>query len=83
MGNNQNWTISNLEIFDFDGAIGMYYNGTTDYNNTIIYNNHIRIANDLNTTVAPADVNQNIGIHFAYGSNQTISIILSIFLVMV
>lgn len=73
LGNNKNWTISNMEIFDFDMAIGMFYVGTTDYNNTLITNNHIRIATDLNATVAPGETFQNIGIHFAFGSNQTIS----------
>lgn len=73
LGNNQGWTISNLEIFDFDLSIGMFYVGTTDYNNTIITNNHIRIATDLNATVAPVDTYQNMGIHYAFGSNQTIS----------
>ncbi|MBK7212796.1 MAG: DUF1565 domain-containing protein [Bacteroidales bacterium] len=72
-GSYQNWTISNLEIFDFDLGIGMFYNGVNDFNNTVVTNNHIRIATDLNTTVAPADVNQNIGIHYAFGTNQTIS----------
>ena len=32
------------------------------------------MATDLNATVAPADVNQNIGLHYAFGTNQTISI---------
>ena len=45
----------------------------TDFNNTHITNNYIRIASDLNATVAPADVNQNIGIHFSFGTNQVIS----------
>lgn len=73
LGNNQNWTISNLNIFDFDLGIGMFNKGTTDYNNTLITNNHIRIPKDLNTSVAPVDVNQNIGIHYSFGTNQTIS----------
>ena len=34
--------------------------------------NHIRVPVDLNATVAPADVNQNIGIHYSFGQNQTI-----------
>ncbi|MBS1793305.1 MAG: hypothetical protein JSS81_05595 [Acidobacteria bacterium] len=74
-GTNQNWTISNLRFLDFDNAIGFYFNGgpTTVYNNTHIVNNYIRVARDLNATVAPADVNQNIGIHYAFGTNQLIS----------
>ncbi|HKB05407.1 MAG TPA: right-handed parallel beta-helix repeat-containing protein, partial [Gemmataceae bacterium] len=73
-GDNQNWTISNLEIFDFDLGIGMFFGagGTDAFNNTKILNNHIRVPADLNITVAPVDVNQNIGIHFSFGTNQTI-----------
>ena len=73
-GDNQNWTISNLQIFDFDLAIGMFNGagGSDAYNNTQILNNNIRIPADLNATAAPADVNQNIGIHFSFGTNQTI-----------
>ena len=74
-GDNQNWTISNMEFLDFDLSIGMFNGagGTDAFNNTTITNNTFRIANDLNATVAPADVNQNIGIHYSFGSNQTIS----------
>src|SRR5262249_7210357 len=73
-GNNQNWTISNLEIFDFDLSIGMFGLGAAAdaFNGTRIINNHIRIPPDLNATAAPADVSQNIGIHFSFGQNQTI-----------
>jgi uncharacterized repeat protein (TIGR01451 family) len=67
------FTISNLRILDFDLSIGMFASGVSDYNGTVITNNFIRIPNDLNATVAPADVNQNIGIHFSFGTNQTIS----------
>jgi hypothetical protein len=74
-GDNQNWTISRLDIRDFDLSIGMFNGagGVDAFNDTVITQNHIRIATDLNTTVAPADVNQNIGIHFSFGTNQTIS----------
>ncbi len=72
-GQNQNWTISNIRFLDFDLSIGMFAIATTDFNNTNISNNYIRMARDLNATVAPADVNQNIGIHFSFGTNQTIS----------
>jgi len=73
-GDNQNWTVSNLEIFDFDLGLG-FFNGTGGvdaFNNLKILNNHIRIPADLNATAAPIDVNQNIGIHFSFGTNQTI-----------
>jgi uncharacterized repeat protein (TIGR01451 family) len=72
-GPNPNWTISNLRILDFDLSIGMFATSVTAFNNTKIQNNFIRIPTDLNATVAPADVNQNIGIHFSFGANQTIS----------
>ncbi|HSY49282.1 MAG TPA: hypothetical protein VLC46_10760 [Thermoanaerobaculia bacterium] len=72
-GASPGWTISNLRILDFDMSIGMFAAGVSDYNNTTIQNNFIRIPTDLNATVAPADVNQNIGINFSFGTNQTIS----------
>jgi uncharacterized repeat protein (TIGR01451 family) len=72
-GASQGWTISNLRILDFDMSIGMFAVGVSDYNNTKIQNNFIRIPTDLNATVAPADVNQNIGINYSFGTNQTIS----------
>lgn len=74
-GDNQNWTISNIRFVDFDLAIGMFFGagGTDAFNGTQIINNYILTARDLNATVAPVDVNQNIGIHFAFGANQTIS----------
>ncbi|HVR40861.1 MAG TPA: IPTL-CTERM sorting domain-containing protein [Thermoanaerobaculia bacterium] len=73
-GDNQSWTISNLRILDFDLAIGMFSGagGADAFNDTLIQNNFIRLAPDLNGTVAPADVNQNIGIHFSFGTNQSI-----------
>ncbi len=72
-GGNQGCTVSNLRILDFDLSIGMFAKLSSDYNNTTITNNFIRIPTDLNATVAPADVNQNIGINFSFGTNQTIS----------
>jgi uncharacterized repeat protein (TIGR01451 family) len=72
-GGSQGWTISNLRILDFDLGIGMFAVGVSDYNNTTIQNNFIRIATDLNATVAPSDTLQNIGIHFSFGTNQTIN----------
>jgi autotransporter-associated beta strand protein len=74
-GDNQNWTISNLELFDFDLSIGYFFGagGADAFNGTTITNNHIRVPADLNTTTAPIDVSQNIGIHYSFGANQTIS----------
>lgn len=72
-GKNQNWTISNLEIFDFDLSIAFFDPAPVDaFNNLTLSNNHIRVPADLNVVVAPADVNQNIGIHLSFGKNQTV-----------
>ncbi|MBK8954457.1 MAG: HYR domain-containing protein [Saprospiraceae bacterium] len=74
-GDNQSWTISNIEFKEFDLSIGMFFGagGSDAFNNTTITNNRFDIATDLNAVDAPADVNQNIGIHYAFGTNQTIS----------
>jgi Calx-beta domain/Carboxypeptidase regulatory-like domain len=74
-GTNSDWTISNLHFEGFDNPIGFYYSGgpATVYSGTKILNNYILLPIDLNATVAPADANQNIGIHFAHGANQEIS----------
>jgi len=75
-GDNKNWTISNLRFLDFDNPIGFYYDAesnTNSFEGTTIQNNYIRLARDLNGIVAPADVNQNIAIHLAFGQNQTIT----------
>ena len=74
-GTNQNWTISNLRFLDFDNSIGFYFNGggTNVYDGTQILNNYIRMPQDLNATVAPADDFQNIGLHYSFGNNILIS----------
>jgi hypothetical protein len=74
-GDNQGWTISDLRFLDFDLSIGFFNGagGSDAFNNTTITNNYIRVPADLNTTAAPADPNQNIGIHYSFGTNQTIS----------
>ncbi len=73
-GDNQNWTISNLRILDFDNAIGMWFGGggTDAFNGTTIQNNFLRIPTDLSDTAAPTDDLQNIAIHFSFGTNQSI-----------
>lgn len=73
-GDNPSWTISNLRILDFDMGIGMFFGagGADAYNDTLIYNNFIRLPQDLNGTVAPNDTLQNIAIHYAFGTNQSI-----------
>ncbi|WP_435015981.1 beta strand repeat-containing protein [Tundrisphaera sp. TA3] len=73
---NSGWTISNLEIDNFDLAIGMgafrAVQTPAAFDNTTIAANIIRVPADLNASVAPADVFQNIGIYFSFGANQTI-----------
>ncbi|MCL4837223.1 MAG: hypothetical protein KJ058_04570 [Thermoanaerobaculia bacterium] len=70
-GSYDGWTVENLDIRGFDLGIGMFFSGGT-FNGVTIRNNRIELPADLNATVAPADVNQNIAIHLAFGGNQTI-----------
>lgn len=74
-GPNQGWTISNIRFLDFDNAIGFFNGagGVTAFNNTKIMDNFIKVAKDLDSATAAADVSQNIGIHFSFGTNQMIS----------
>lgn len=73
-GDNQNFTMSNLRIRNFDLGVGMFNGagGLDAFNGTQIVNNYFLLPTDLNATVAPADANQNIAIHFSFGMNQTI-----------
>ncbi len=73
-GYNRNWDISGLTIKDFDVSIGFFSTANYPTNNSglKIHNNTFYIPKDLNATVAPADVNQNIGINLANGANQII-----------
>ncbi len=52
----------------FNGA-----GGSDAFNGTKILNNYIRLATDLDSSVAPNDVNQNIAIHLSFGMNQMVS----------
>jgi uncharacterized repeat protein (TIGR01451 family) len=74
-GDNPGWTISNLQILDFDLGIGMFNGagGVDSYNDTAIHGNYIRLPQDLNGTVAPGDPLQNIAIHYSFGTNQSIN----------
>ena len=74
-GDNQNWTISNIRFLDFDNAIGMFQGagGSDAFNGTKILNNYIRMATDLDSSVAPTDTAQNIAIHLSFGTNQMVS----------
>lgn len=71
---NQGWTIRDLEIYDFDLGIGMFNSGAGSdaFQGTQILGNHFRVPVDTNATVDPTDVNQNIGLHYSFGKNQTI-----------
>lgn len=72
-GGFRGWTFSNLEIFDFDLSIGMFFNGGTkdSFDDVEVVDNHIRIPSDIRTDIG--DANQNIGIHFAFGDQQRIA----------
>jgi nitrous oxidase accessory protein NosD len=72
---NQNWTISNLNIYDFALGIGFFDNpggNSAAFTGTHIANNHIRLAPDVIDTANPASTVQNIGIHYSFGQNQLI-----------
>ena len=67
------WEISNLEIFDFDTTIGMFYSGQNDFDNVSVLNNHIRMATDtIGAAGSDEEVWQNIAIHLGFGDHQTI-----------
>ena len=70
---NPGWEISNLMLEEFDLTLGMFFGGgSTAFNDTLINNNHIRMPRDV-AGDASGESFQNIGIHFAFGTNQTIS----------
>jgi SdrD B-like domain/Right handed beta helix region/Putative Ig domain/Domain of unknown function (DUF4214) len=73
-GPDQDWTISNLQIFDFN--IGLEFGNPatqTDFNGTTITNNHIVVPQPQNQTVDPNAFPENFGLNFSWGANQTIS----------
>lgn len=71
----KNWTISKLKFKDLDVAIIADHNGgpVNVMEGFTVANNEFTIPADLNTTVAPADNFQNIGLHLNYGKNQHIT----------
>ena len=71
--NYHGWTVSNLDIRDFDLSVGMISEAGGAFDNVTVTNNHIRVATDLNGAAFPRDTLQNIGILYAAGRNQTIS----------
>ncbi|MBA4190551.1 MAG: hypothetical protein C0467_21400 [Planctomycetaceae bacterium] len=74
-GTNQDWTISNLSIENFDVAIAMFNTGgpTNAYSGTTITNNRIVVPKDVITGTAGEDVESNVGILIGNGIDQTIS----------
>ncbi|MDY7091512.1 MAG: hypothetical protein SX243_00925 [Acidobacteriota bacterium] len=76
-GTYQGWTIENLDLRGFDWTLGLFHaqdgtGSTVDFNDVTIANNRIELPVDLNTNAAPDDNFQNIALHFAFGTNQTI-----------
>jgi hypothetical protein len=76
-GTYQGWTLENLDLRGFDWTLGLFFQpggagSTVDFNDVTIANNRIELPVDLNTNVAPDDNFQNIALHFAFGTNQTI-----------
>jgi len=72
-----NLTVSNLTILGFDLPIGMFHGGgpSTAFNGTTITHNFLGMPADLsgNFGLDLGEPFQNIGIHYAFGSDQTIS----------
>src|SRR4029079_14129409 len=67
------WTISNLDVRDFDFSIGMSALNGGAFDDVKVIGNHIRVATDLNGTTAPRDSLQNVGIQYAAAPNQLIT----------
>src|SRR5690606_13618680 len=70
-GTNTGWTFENFNIFDVDNAFGFYY-VNDDFSGLTINKMHIRVAADA-ATGSGGDVNQNIGIHYARGTDIKIT----------
>jgi nitrous oxidase accessory protein NosD len=70
-GDNQNWTISELEFEGLDLSIAFFNGagGSDAFQGTKILHNHIVVPGDAATA---SDVGQNIGIHYSFGKNQVI-----------
>jgi len=73
-GTYQGWTVSNLELRGFDWSLGFFFDSgggsAEDFNGLSVVNNRIVMPRDVNGSVQPDEAFQNIGIHFAFGSNQ-------------
>jgi hypothetical protein len=71
-GTNQNWSLSNLRLVNFD--FGIWFSSSTlgDFDGTKIASNYIKVATNLNSTQDPAYVDPNFGINYGFGQNQLI-----------
>lgn len=76
-GTYENLTVSNLTILGFDLSIAMFHGGgpTTAFSGATVTNNFLGLPADEpgNFSLGSGEPFQNIGIHFAFGVNQTIS----------
>lgn len=75
LSSNKNWEISNLKIKNFDVAVYQSRSGSGSFDafeDFKFIDNEVYIPSDLNSDVAPADVNQNMGFHYAGGKRQLI-----------
>ncbi len=66
---NDNLTIENLEIEDFEGAITLGWNSVGSFNGTMIQDNEVVLAGDNSDD---SDWIQNIAFYFWMGTNQTL-----------
>jgi len=75
LGDHPNWEISNLEINDFDVALGIYNGGAglNAYDNLTLVDNVIRMPQDIAGNSSAGEAFQNIGIHYAFGDNILIA----------
>jgi uncharacterized repeat protein (TIGR01451 family) len=71
--NYQDWTVSNLDIRDFDMGLGFFAGVAGAFDNLTVTGNRIRLAADRNGVVSPNDALQNIGVHYSYGLNQSLT----------
>ncbi len=74
----QGWTIENLVLRGFDWSIGMFYDGTEDFDGVTVRNNLIEVPPDIagyyhaDPAMWQGEPFQNIAIHLGFGENQTI-----------
>jgi uncharacterized repeat protein (TIGR01451 family) len=75
LGDHPNWEISNLEINDFDVALGIYNGGAglNAYDNLTLMDNVIRMPQDIAGNSSAGEAFQNIGIHYSFGDNILIA----------